>query len=400
MRLIAFISAALKKNTEEKLKSAVKTTAGPVFGQNHPFRAIVLCQALTKAGFYCSIIYWERAVKGLFFKRRVMDSGKDGFLRRFIWHIVIVFVAVAIVVILTVFTDIFQGSEADLLRQHVFILGALVFLCALLAMLSRVFKILDALKDNSTKLKEVTGALGKISAELTQINHSTRVSETAKAIAFRDADKQSLREAVFDKLQQQDFRGANEIIDEIAKRPEYKELTEQLKMQADRFHDATDHERLNQVVAHIEKLLDDCQWARASAQIEGLIKAHPDSEKAKAMRQILLDKKQQRKRILLAAWDDAVKHQETDRSLEILKELDLYLTPNEGLALQEAARDVFRTKLHNLGVQFAIAVTEKQWVSALDIGQQIINDFPNSKMSDEIRGKLDVLEQNVQLQGS
>jgi hypothetical protein len=329
-----------------------------------------------------------------------MSSEKGGFLRRFKWHIVIICVALAVVFILTVFTDIFQKSETNLLRQLVFMLGGLVFLCALLTMLSRVFKILDALRDNSTKLEEVTGALEKISAGLTQINHSTRVSETAKMIAFRDADKRSLREAVFDKLQQQDFGAANEIIDEIAKRPEYQELTEQLRAQAERYHDATDHERLNQVIAHIEKLLDDCQWARASAQIEGLIKSSPDDEQAKAMRQTLLDKKQERKRILLAAWDDAVQRQETDRSLEILKELDLYLTPNEGLALQEAARDVFRTKLHNLGVQFAIAVTEKQWTSALDIGQQIVNDFPNSKMSEEIRGKMGVLRQNVQLQGS
>ncbi len=115
------------------------------------------------------------------------------------------------------------------------------------------------------------------------------------------------------------------------------------------------------------------------------------------MRQNLLSKKQERKKILLAAWDDAVRQQETDRSLEILKELDHYLTPNEGLALQEAARDVFRTKLHNLGVQFSIAITEKQWPSALDVGQQIIKDFPNSRMSEEIRGKLEVLKQNVQM---
>ena len=149
-----------------------------------------------------------------------------------------------------------------------------------------------------------------------------------------------------------------------------------------------------------ERLLDNCHWVRASAQIEGLIKAYPDYEKAKLMRQILLDKKQQRKKILLAAWDDAVRQQETDRSLEILKELDLYLTPNEGLALQEAARDIFRTKLHNLGVQFSIAVTEKQWSGALNVGQQIIKEFPNSKMSKEIRGKMDVLQQNVQTQNS
>jgi len=327
-----------------------------------------------------------------------MSSQKDSFLQRFKWHIVIICVALVIVVILTMFTDIFQAEETNLLRQLVLMLGGLVLLSAFLAMLSKLFNILEMLRDNSTKLEEVTGSLEKIHAGLTQINHSTRVSETAKAIAFRDADKQSLREAVFDKLQQQEFDAAQQIINEIARRPEYSDLAGQLKEQVEKYHAATDKERINQAVAHIERLLDNCRWARASAQIEGLIKAYPDYEKAKLMRQILLDKKQERKKILLAAWDDAVRQQETDRSLEILKELDLYLTPNEGLALQEAARDIFRTKLHNLGVQFSIAVTEKQWTGALNIGQQIIKEFPNSRMSEEIRGKLNVLEQNVQVQ--
>ena len=327
-----------------------------------------------------------------------MSSENDSFLRRYKWHLAIISAVVVSVVYLTLFTDFFQKSQTNSLRQLVFMLGALVFISALLTMLSRVFKILDALRDNSAKLEEVTKALENISSGMAQINHSTRVSDAARAIAFRDADIQTLREAVFDKLQQQDFAAAEELINEIAGRPEYKELAEQLRTQAHRYHDATDQERMGQVVAHINKLLDDCQWGRASTQIEALIKAHPDNEQAKAMRQALLDKKQGRKRILLAAWDDAIQNQETDRSLDILKELDQYLTPNEGLALQEAARDVFRNKLHNLGVQFAIAVTEKRWVDALDVGQNIITDFPNSKMSEEIRAKLDVLKQNVQVQ--
>jgi len=329
-----------------------------------------------------------------------MEPGKDGFLGRFKWHIVIICAALIIVLLLAVFTDIFQTSETGVLRNLVWLLGALIFLSALLAMLSRVFKMLDALRDNSAKLEQVTGALEKIHAGLAQINQSTRLSEAAKAIAFRDVDRQSLREAVFEKLQMHDFNAAYEIIEEIALRSEYKDLADQLRIQADKFRDATEQERTNQVIAHIEKLLDEFQWARASSQIEGLIRANPDSEKAKAMRQQLFDKKEERKRTLLAAWDDAVTRQETDRSLEILKELDLFLTPNEALALQEAAKDVFRTKLHNLGVQFSIAVTEKRWTHALDIGEQIITDFPNSKMSEEIRDKMDILRQKVQLQQS
>jgi len=329
-----------------------------------------------------------------------MDLGNDSFLWRFKWHIVIICVALAIVFLLAIFTNIFLTSEINVLRHLVWLLGALVFLSALLAMLSRVFKIVDALQDNSSKLEEVAGALEKIRAGLAQINHSTRLSETAKAIAFRDEEKRSLREAVFEKLQQHDFDSAYDIIDQITKRSEHKELAEQLRIQADKYRDATDHERINQVAAHVEKLLEECQWAKASVRIEELIKAYPDSDEARAMRQKLLERKQERKKILLAAWDDAVKRRDTDRSLEILKELDLYLTPNEGLALQEAARDVFKTKLHNLGVQFSLAVTEKRWTNALQIGQRIVSDFPNSRMAEEIHEKLDVLRQNVQMRGS
>lgn len=329
-----------------------------------------------------------------------MDPGKDSLVQQYKWHIVIIIAALALVVLLMFTTDIFEPSESNMLRQLIFMLGGLMFLVALLTMLSRVFKILDALKDNSAKLEDLTGALEKISSGLAQINHSTRVSETAKVIAFRDADRLSLRQAVFEKLQMQDFDAAEDIINEIAQRPEYGELAQQLREQAEKYRTATDQERVNQMLAHIDKLLDECQWVRASTQMEEMIRAYPQSEHAKAVRQKLLDKKEGRKRILLAAWDDAVQRQETDRSLEILKELDLYLTPNEGLALQEAARDVFRTKLHNLGVEFSISVTEKRWNNALDVGQQIIESFPNSRMADEIRGKLDVLRQNVQMQNT
>ncbi|MHC4337654.1 MAG: hypothetical protein ACYSTG_06860, partial [Planctomycetota bacterium] len=100
-----------------------------------------------------------------------------------------------------------------------------------------------------------------------------------------------------------------------------------------------------------------------------------------------------------AAWDDAVRRQATDRSLEILRELDQYLSSSEGSALQEAARDVFKTKLHNLGVQFSMAVSGKSWAKALQVGREIAHDFPNSKIAGEIREKLSVLEQRAQQHG-
>jgi hypothetical protein len=322
-----------------------------------------------------------------------MDSEKNSQVWKYKWHIALVVVIVGGVLALSIFTRAFEA--ADTVRQSLILMGALIFLIALLTMLSRVFRIATTLNENSARLEEATKAMEAIRDGLLQISHSTRISEAAKAIAFREDDRRSLREAVFERLKQNDFDGAYEIVDEIENRSEYRLLAEELRKQVDSYRNATQDERIDQAIAQVEKWFDACQWVKASLQIESLIRANPDSDKMKALRQKLVERKEERKRILLAAWDDAVTQQETDRSLEILRELDMYLTPNEALALQEAAKDVFRTKLHNLGVQFALAVSDKQWSSALDVGQQIIRDFPNSRMSGEIREKLHVLRQNV-----
>jgi hypothetical protein len=323
-----------------------------------------------------------------------MDSGKDSQVWRYKWHIATIVATLAVVLLLAIFTDIFQKSES--VRQSVLLMGGLIFLGALLATLSRVSRIVDTLNVNSTRLEEASKALVSIRDGLMQINHSTRISDAAKAIAFRDEDRRSLRDAVFERLKQRDFDGAYEIVDEIENHSEYRLLAEELRRRVDDYRNATEDERVDQGIVEVERLFDLCQWVKASLQIESLVRAHPQSEKMKALRLQLIERKEERKRILLAAWDDAVTRQETDRSLAILRELDMYLTPNEALALQEAAKDVFRTKLHNLGVQFAMAVSDKQWANALDIGQQIIRNFPNSRMCGEIREKLHVLQQNVQ----
>ncbi len=325
-----------------------------------------------------------------------MDSEKDSQMQQYKWHFVLVGATLVVVVFLAVFTRVLENTEA--LRNLVFLLGSLIFLGALLAMLSRVSGIVETLRDNSAKMAEAAKALEDIRSDLIQINHSTRVSDAVKAIAFREEDRQSLREAVFEKLKQKDFEGAYEIIDEIGIHSGYRILASELRTQVDSYRNATEDERIDQAIEHIKTLLRNCHWARASIQTESLIKEYPSSEKAKALRQELIETKEGRKKILLAAWDDAVQQGETDRSLEILRELDMYLTPNEGLALQEAAKDVFKTKLHNLGVQFAMAIANKQWDDALEVGQQIMRDFPNSRMSTEIQEKLDVLRQNVEVQ--
>ncbi len=323
-----------------------------------------------------------------------MELGKNNPVGSF-KNLFIVCGVLAAIIIIALFAGAF-GKDSSGITSALSLLVALFSLITLVVIFVSTLKMLDLIDDGNAKIEKVADEIERLRQIINQVNISTHVSEAAKTIAFRDNDSQTLRDAVFDKLQQKDFESAYEMIDDIAHSTSYKKLAEQLKVQADKYRNATDTERMSQMITHIEKHLEDHQWATASVQIERLIKEYPTNDKALAMRQRLAEKKEERKKILLNAWDDAVKRQATDRSIEILRELDQYLTPNEGLALQEGARDVFRTKLHNLGVQFSLAISGKQWAKALSTGQEIIVDFPNSRMAEEIREKLDALKINAE----
>ncbi len=325
-----------------------------------------------------------------------MGFDKGGFLSQFKRNLVVIYIVLAVIILLVFFTGIFETSADASTSQVVPLLVFLILLFAVIIVLSKLFKVLEAVKANAAKLEEIISTTEKNRQTLLQLEQNARLSESVKAITFSNENQQSLRQAVFAKLQQKDFKAVNKIIAEIYDSTLYEELAQQMQIAADRYRDSSDNERTNQVINNIEQLLEEYKWTEASSQIERLIDLEPESEKLKEMRQKLIDKKAERKKILLTAWDDAVKRQATDRSLEILKELDMYLTPNEGIALQEAARDVFRNKLHNIGVQFSLAVSGRQWDKAIEAGKQIIHDFPNSKMAGEIRESMNTLKEKSQ----
>jgi len=333
-----------------------------------------------------------------------MDSATDRPSWEFSWRFVVVYailiVTALLLVVVTFTTDFLKTSKEDQVPPLAWLLLTGVFLFAVIITISKLIKVLDAIHDNSIKLERLIDALEKNRSVLEQIDQTSRLSDSAKAMILRDSDRQFVREAVISKIQQEDLDTAYEIIDDLANRTGYKEMAVQLRTEADKHHGGTDQERIEKIIAQIEKLFESYEWVKANIEIEKLIHIYPDSEEAKSMRRKLLIKREDRKKLLLNAWNDAVNRRATDRSLEILKELDLYLTPQEAVTLQEAARDVFKDKLHNLGIQFSLAVSGEQWDKALQIGQHIIRDFPNSRMSEEILERMDVLKQKVKLQSS
>ena len=328
-----------------------------------------------------------------------MSASKEIQLWAMKWYIWVVVIVIAGVVLASIGFHLTAGDSESSVGEPFKWLGLILCaagaLVAVFAALLLADEAVRTLTTSANKLDSILAMMNQQRQILLQISQSAKLSDTAKEVLFRDMDRKSLREAVLEKLHQLDFAGTFALIDDISHRPGYMTLAEQLRLEADKYRGATEDERIRQSIAHIEKLIDDFQWGKARAQIERFQAAFDDKQRSDGLLKKLDAKRETRKQELLSAWNESVKKQDVDASLEILKELDTYLTPGEGLALQESAREVFRSKLQSMGVQFSLAVNEKRWADALDIGEKIMAGFPNTKMAQEIRDGIESLRQRA-----
>ena len=274
----------------------------------------------------------------------------------------------------------------------------LIFSSATIAILG----ILTELKHANTTLNKNTqiahytsDILKRSLEELSAINHDIKLNEQVKSIAYRDINRLTIGEAILARLHQKDFSTTYEMIEEIESKTDYANLAETLRKAADKYKNASESERIQQVVAHIENLAKNLHWDQAALQAERLAIQHPDTASLTELPAKIRKMKEQKKTQLLKDWEKATNSGDTDRSLRILKELDKYLTPSEAQALEESVSGVFRTKLHNLGVSFSLAVSQSNWETALETGEEIIRDYPNSKMAHEILSKIEVLRERA-----
>ena len=81
-----------------------------------------------------------------------MDLEKDSTFRRLKWYIIAVGIALALTLLLAVFTNTFQKPQASGLLQLSSILIQLLLLLAVVLMLSMMLKKLDSITEDSTKV--------------------------------------------------------------------------------------------------------------------------------------------------------------------------------------------------------------------------------------------------------
>jgi hypothetical protein len=147
--------------------------------------------------------------------------------------------------------------------------------------------------------------------------------------------------------------------------------------------------KVQEGVTRIDWLIGQRRWDQALTEAGRTGRLYPDAPQVEGLRHRVeharsLYKTDLERRFLVSAEEDRI-----DEAMELLKELDAYLTETEAEPYREMARGVIGKARENLGAHFKLAVQDRQWDRAATLGQRIIEQFPNSRMAQEVRQLLD-----------
>jgi len=229
--------------------------------------------------------------------------------------------------------------------------------------------------------------------QLKRLTDLGSLSDEAKGLIYHEREIEAMQEVIHSCLLRQDYAHAEQLVDRISEQFDPRGEADRLRAAVAASREASEKDKLNAAVGRVREIIKQRNWERAGREAQRLVDAYPDNATVGRLSQEIAEARNQHKRELLHAYDRAVTRNEVDRSIDLLKALDHYLTPQEADAMRESARGVFRAKLHNLGVQFAIAVADEMWAAAVKTGEEIIRDFPNSRMAVEVNQKLESLRQ-------
>lgn len=314
--------------------------------------------------------------------------------RAFLWVFPIVLVC-ALVVLAMGAVVASRPGPAD----YTLLAAGCISVFAVLAVWCLALVMLANQQSQQSRLEElmspVNERLQQINVLLNMVSEQQLISERAKAIAFRDTERDALRRAIREEIAKKDYEAALVLANDIERVFGYKQEADRFREEITKLRQDELRKQMGEATAVIDRHCRAEQWAAALREAERVAAMFPLEASARNLAQEVENRRAAHKKQLLDSWKDAVNRHDVEGSVEILKQLDPYLTPPEAAEIQETARRVFKDKLQLLGQQFTLAVKDHRWAEALRVGEALVAEYPNSRMASEVKEKMELLRKKA-----
>jgi hypothetical protein len=248
----------------------------------------------------------------------------------------------------------------------------------------------------TVRLRRQARSAGSLAARIEMLTASMRtiadqagLSDDARRVLNRSTERELLCRSIEQDIANQDWDAGLVLCSELADRFGYRAEAEQFRARIEAARSQVQDRRIFEAIGGLDSLIVQRRWDDALREAGRIRRLFPDSPRTETLRLRVDQARAIYKQDIAKRFRDAADAGRTDEAMELLKELDLYLSPDEAEPLKEMAKNVITRTRERLGEQFKQAVHERQWPTAQAIGRRIISEFPNTRMAQEVRQVLD-----------
>jgi len=234
-------------------------------------------------------------------------------------------------------------------------------------------------------------AVSSILKELEEVREALVLSDSVRRVLNRDHETSLLRSAVRRDIEAGRLEEALAICHVLAGTYGLVAEAEEMRARIVEAQQVRDGDNVRAAIDGFEQLLLSHEWTAAHREAARIHRVFggaypiPDLDARLQAARSAHKEELERRFLEVAQRDDA------EGAMVLLKELDRYLTPAQAEGLSEVARGVVGRHRENLGVRFRMAVQDHRWGDAVDSGEAIMDEFPNTRMAAEVRSVIDVL---------
>lgn len=272
----------------------------------------------------------------------------------------------------------FMGDDAT---SNTFMLGSMIWIAVMVAGLILTFAIGSSSGSHAD------------APPWEALMESLQMSENAKRVLFRDRELELFRKTVQEDIERGEFHSALVLCEQMGTEFGAVEEAEQLRTQVNAIIHENHEGRIRNEISNLQQTLEECNWVQAYQDAAKLRRLFPDSPLLHGIEQRISNVRTEYRHRLEDRFLDAAKRDDIEQAMSLLRELDGYLTPDEARRFRVTADNVITTYRESLGARFKMAVGDHRWKQAIEFGDEITRQFPNTKMAQEVLDMIDTIKE-------
>ncbi|MEO1585248.1 MAG: hypothetical protein AAFR96_11850 [Planctomycetota bacterium] len=231
-------------------------------------------------------------------------------------------------------------------------------------------------------------AMRDVQKAVERLSQQGALSDDARRVLNRSKERELLCRAIEEDVRRHDWEAALVLCRELAERFGYEQEADRFRSQIDMLRAESLDEEIAGTIAKIDALIVERRWDDAAAAAAHAEQSFPATQSIRTVVNRVARSKEAYKSDLERRFLMMAQAERVDEAMDLLRELDAYLTEREAEPLQEVARGVIGKARENLGAAFKLAYQDREWGIAVSLGEQIVSQFPNSRMAEEVSGVL------------